>query len=1117
MNGAQGQPSLSFVPAADISTYMRSFYNSTGGGAERIGGNAARQVLMQSRLPVSELGRIWELSDINKQGSLSAAEFVLAMFLAQSRIKGKALPDTLPLQIRAEVETASNTAKSAYVAISTTPALTTPQNMVMSNPLASNASLQQQLPPPMPMSAAASSARPVAAMSPPMQQLGSAAALPAQASEAAESVQEFESRFPDISGGGAPSGGSSTALNSVRQSFGQNVLGSRVAESQHQWAITGTERAQYEAIFRKWDSGRRGVLGGAQAREVFAQSGLAQRELAQIWSLADINNQGELNLNEFSVAMHLIFRRLAGAPIPDSLPPELVPRSSKDFMDSLSAMKEQLMFKDVNKPRPAAVSRTATPVASGISTGRASSYATDNDDDDDTYRSANRHRRRNKQQQQQYESTTGRSSVEPPSRDTGESLEQLRASVKQRRERIELLKKDMDRLNSEQAEGRVTLRWRIDTLKREIEELHRTTPQRSSAAGGSGESGERGRFLAKRNKLVASISDLVNIVPALAADYQKLSNELADAAKDVLKAREAKGSASADSANDMESRAARLVAQRMAALTGQTMDELDNSANEQKSELARIEKQHQERLDRMQSVTSGLTRVQSVMSNLGLSSSSLSSDAQRWEEGVGVKGSEVLQLIRRLQTIPRPAATQPQQASAASTSVAQKSAFSPVQSSDSASLAAAEARPASAASSVAQRLAGAASQEDRDRILREIAEERFRERERALGISEPESKPEPESRLEPPVSISKPSNVIQPETGFWLDEGTPFKSPISSEAQPEMQMRSPGAAKDKEPVAATAEMASVSATNPFPTHRDADTNVYKDIFSQSLEVPDDSSSSSSSDNEWDHDSSDDENNTDLLGLGTKPQPSTAAGNSTSESSISFNTAFANPSAEPKPSEALEELAKEGTNPFLGLLAAAASVANDTSASGDNNDSNTGSKSTADLLSDFAPEMADFKKQRVRALYPYTADAEADELSITTGDLIETRPVPAKASAGTHAGEGWMYGEILKPTQDDQGDGWEASGKQGWFPAEFAEVLGEIGSRGWNKTKARFGSAKYDYEPQHDDELKVQVGDRVRIVDGDIDESWWKVRKLRSGNGERAEGMLPAMYIDLDKP
>ncbi|KAJ2822861.1 hypothetical protein IWW50_004034 [Coemansia erecta] len=110
----------------------------------------------------------------------------------------------------------------------------------------------------------------------------------------------------------------------------------------------------------------------------------------------------------------------------------------------------------------------------------------------------------------------------------------------------------------------------------------------------------------------------------------------------------------------------------------------------------------------------------------------------------------------------------------------------------------------------------------------------------------------------------------------------------------------------------------------------------------------------------------------------------------------------------------------------------------------------------------------------------------------------------------------MYGEILKESADDKGDGWQPSGIVGWFPTEYAETLGEPGSRGWNKTKARFGSAKYDYEPQHDDELQVALGERVRVIDGDIAESWWKVRRIVPVEGQRSEGMLAAMYIDLDK-
>ncbi|KAJ1795557.1 hypothetical protein LPJ56_007341, partial [Coemansia sp. RSA 2599] len=53
-------------------------------------------------------------------------------------------------------------------------------------------------------------------------------------------------------------------------------------------------------------------------------------------------------------------------------------------------------------------------------------------------------------------------------------------------------------------------------------------------------------------------------------------------------------------------------------------------------------------------------------------------------------------------------------------------------------------------------------------------------------------------------------------------------------------------------------------------------------------------------------------------------------------------------------------------------------------------------------------------------------------------------------------------------------------------------------------------------PQHEDELRVAQGDRVRVIDGDTAESWWKVRIINGGADKVEEGMLPAMYIDLDK-
>ncbi|KAJ1720066.1 hypothetical protein LPJ53_005266, partial [Coemansia erecta] len=157
--------------------------------------------------------------------------------------------------------------------------------------------------------------------------------------------------------------------------------------------------------------------------------------------------------------------------------------------------------------------------------------------------------------------------------------------------------------------------------------------------------------------------------------------------------------------------------------------------------------------------------------------------------------------------------------------------------------------------------------------------------------------------------------------------------------------------------------------------------------------------------------------------------------------------------------------------------------------------------------------------RVRALYPYQPDSSAGELAISPGDLIETRPVSADTPGrDAHAADGWMFGEVLQESADDRGDGWEPSGRIGWFPREYAETLGAPGSRAWIKTRAKFGSAKYAYEPQHDDELRVEQGDRVRVVDGDAAESWWRVRIISSATtaADKVEGMLPAIYIELDK-
>ena len=92
------------------------------------------------------------------------------------------------------------------------------------------------------------------------------------------------------------------------------------------WTITPPEKARFDGIFSKVDTDNRGYVTGEQAVGFFSNSRLPEEDLAQIWDLADINSEGQLNREEFAVAMYLIQQQLAKkGPLPQSLPPNLIP------------------------------------------------------------------------------------------------------------------------------------------------------------------------------------------------------------------------------------------------------------------------------------------------------------------------------------------------------------------------------------------------------------------------------------------------------------------------------------------------------------------------------------------------------------------------------------------------------------------------------------------------------------------------------------------------------------------------------------------------------------------------------------------------------------------------
>lgn len=56
----------------------------------------AKAEMVKSKLPNAVLGKIWKLSDLDKDGFLDADEFALAMHLIHVKLDGHDIPTELP-------------------------------------------------------------------------------------------------------------------------------------------------------------------------------------------------------------------------------------------------------------------------------------------------------------------------------------------------------------------------------------------------------------------------------------------------------------------------------------------------------------------------------------------------------------------------------------------------------------------------------------------------------------------------------------------------------------------------------------------------------------------------------------------------------------------------------------------------------------------------------------------------------------------------------------------------------------------------------------------------------------------------------------------------------------
>ncbi|KAF6767037.1 Ubiquitin [Kalmanozyma brasiliensis GHG001] len=97
------------------------------------------------------------------------------------------------------------------------------------------------------------------------------------------------------------------------------------------WDVKPDEKARADQFFDGLDVSKQGKLDGAAVVPFFMQSKLTEPVLAHVWDLSDITQSGTLSKEEFAVAMHLINDQLAGKPLPQALPPSLVPPSMRSL------------------------------------------------------------------------------------------------------------------------------------------------------------------------------------------------------------------------------------------------------------------------------------------------------------------------------------------------------------------------------------------------------------------------------------------------------------------------------------------------------------------------------------------------------------------------------------------------------------------------------------------------------------------------------------------------------------------------------------------------------------------------------------------------------------------
>ncbi|XP_055374654.1 uncharacterized protein DDB_G0283357 isoform X2 [Condylostylus longicornis] len=262
-------------------------------------GGSVKKVLMDSKLPMETLGKIWDLADQDRDGSLDKHEFTIAMHLVYQALEKRAVPEVLPIELQ-------KPKPGAPPPVPPAPAMPkAPSGNFNDGGFVANFPKDIGPPPVPPIPAAIPAPLPPLSSVPPM--------VP-------------------------PSIQPSSAINLIST---EPIIPTATAPTTQQpvdWVITPPELLRYETMFRESDRDKDGLVSGLEVKNVFLQSGVPQNCLAHIWALCDTHQTGKLTLEQFALAMWMVERKKMNIEPPEALTPNMVPPSLRAIVKGVDVV-----------------------------------------------------------------------------------------------------------------------------------------------------------------------------------------------------------------------------------------------------------------------------------------------------------------------------------------------------------------------------------------------------------------------------------------------------------------------------------------------------------------------------------------------------------------------------------------------------------------------------------------------------------------------------------------------------------------------------------------------------------------------------------------------------------